>query len=386
MNKEYQMKVLEKIIELHNNGRVKIKIEEIDKRYTQKGQSDVYETLNKILYDLETKGFIQIEQLTKGQIVTSKTIKIFKIQKEKMNELASQCGLKTREQLNEESKEILLMYQNSHCLLQDFIHSSLDDINKNNYVSLISISKDVSILENTLKAIDMITKQKDDILLRDMSQKIFSNSKDLEEILPSIGIALKNAYDNIDDFLREFHVFKNPTGALIKGCGVIYFKHGDRITLRPNAAIELDKEYVNDIDRIEVETVLTVENKTSFYKIFNNPFNGAILFLGGYSNNVNIDLIKKTNAQIRHFGDLDANGFKIARNLERRVGRTVDLYQMDLEILKKYQHYAKTMTDFNRKSLKLMLEDNYYSKEQKELFQYMLDNNVTLEQEIIDAI
>ncbi len=81
-----------------------------------------------------------------------------------------------------------------------------------------------------------------------------------------------------------------------------------------------------------------------------------MIYLGGYHNHSRRNLLmqiyqKLPDAQYYHFGDLDAGGFYILEHLKRKTGIPFQMFQMDIEILKKYEDYAKPLTENDKKRL-----------------------------------
>ena len=143
-----------------------------------------------------------------------------------------------------------------------------------------------------------------------------------------------------------------------------------------------------DIDEIEIlrttkiEKVVTIENLTTYFR-FSEP-DSFIIYLGGYHNTVRRNLLNKIyrvfpEVSYYHFGDMDAGGFEIYRDLCEKTGIPFEMYYMNLDILRKYEKYGKTLTDNDRKRLESMQGQ----EDLQELITYMLEHNVKLEQECI---
>ena len=133
-----------------------------------------------------------------------------------------------------------------------------------------------------------------------------------------------------------------------------------------------------------IQSVLTIENLTTFFR-WNEP-GSLIIYLGGYHNSVRRSLLKAIyeclpTAKYYHFGDIDAGGFEIYRDLCEKTGIPFEMYHMDLDTLVKYQKYGKALTENDRIRLE-KLRNGAMAKE-SELIQYMLEHNVKLEQECI---
>ena len=77
---------------------------------------------------------------------------------------------------------------------------------------------------------------------------------------------------------------------------------------------------------------------------------------------------------------MDAGGFEIYRDLCEKTGIPFEMYHMNLDILREYEKYGKTLTDNDRKRLEAMQGQ----EDLQELIAYMLEHNVKLEQECIE--
>jgi hypothetical protein len=82
-----------------------------------------------------------------------------------------------------------------------------------------------------------------------------------------------------------------------------------------------------------------------------------------------------------HFGDIDAGGLWIHHHLCEVTGINFELFSMSTNELKnkEYASCRHELSDNDRTRLQELKEIKIY----KEVVEYMLDNNVKLEQEII---
>ena len=147
---------------------------------------------------------------------------------------------------------------------------------------------------------------------------------------------------------------------------------------------------------------MTIENLTTFFR-WNEPAT-LMVYLGGYHNTIRRRLLQKIyrafpQAEYRHFGDMDAGGFEIYRDLREKTGIPFEPYRMDTETLNEYRSFARPLTDNDRKRLQKMIAgrdgragDSEVSGEGgdagafaefSELISHMLRGNIKLEQECI---
>ena len=87
---------------------------------------------------------------------------------------------------------------------------------------------------------------------------------------------------------------------------------------------------------VNAESVMTIENKTSFQRLRNGKF--AMMYLGGFANRDQIEFLKKVisdnpNIKYYHFGDIDIGGFLIHKHLCRETSKSFEMYCMGIEQL-----------------------------------------------------
>lgn len=148
----------------------------------------------------------------------------------------------------------------------------------------------------------------------------------------------------------------------------------------------MDARCIERIDCIKLGTTkfMTIENRTSYLRY--SAFDEVIFYLGGYANRFQRDFIKKVyednpDVEYLHFGDIDAGGFWIHYNLCEITGVEFKIFCMSEHELsmKQYEHCLHPLTDNDIVRLQELKEVELYA----DTIQYMLQNNVKLEQEII---
>lgn len=246
-------------------------------------------------------------------------------------------------------------------------------------------NKNVSFLDGVFMGIEALLGQVYDISVREFSIRVYNDSKLFMTLFPVIK-KIMDPEDNLDsvEFLSMYHVCRNSIYALMKGNFLIRFKNGEELRMdAERGSIQVDSTFVRNIESIDAKLCESIENLESFDKHTVTDADGLIVYLGGFSTNVNVELIRKTSCPIIHFGDIDANGFKILHDLQKRVGKDVEMYLMDNSIVEKYREYGKPITEYNRKMFIEMLEASEYSEKEKESFRKSLEYGVTIEQEIV---
>jgi len=190
--------------------------------------------------------------------------------------------------------------------------------------------------------------------------------------------------------LAEYGIYHTPNYVYLKGEVSFTIKDTEFNIGSLKQGIGISGDDLSEIrfcDISSVKRILTIENLTTFFR-WEEP-ESLIIYLGGYHNSIRRTLLKAIYdalpaAEYFHFGDIDAGGFEIYRDLCEKSKIPFQMYRMDLDTLMSYQKYGKELTESDRIRLKKILErtadkaDGFCG-----LIQYMLEHNVKLEQECI---
>lgn len=264
----------------------------------------------------------------------------------------------------------------------------LNILNKRN--NFTSHFKDKGEMINLIKGVEEISLNEEEILLRNFSKKVFGNSKYLEKnqnkfvnLFNEFG---EEEYSSFDEILEEHHIYKNERYTFIKGD--IVFKINNQIINLKDLGFEfsLNSKEIEEMEILSIgnEKVITIENLTTFNYFSNDEY--LKIYLSGFHNKDKENIINKINEFKKmkwfHFGDIDAGGFKIYLNLISKTGIDFSLYLMNKNVLEKHKESCEFLTKNDVKALNNLLSacDN---KEIKETIEYMLKENIKLEQEAI---
>ncbi len=243
-----------------------------------------------------------------------------------------------------------------------------------------------------------ICDNKEEILERELSIELFGDSKMFEReyrrkvitVLKKYGDC-KDIIDNVPDereqehaILAEYNVISNPTYIYFKGEGKILLCNGKCIVLSSNVSLAIDSGTLDLIYKVNVESkrIVTVENLTSFNRV--KADNTLFIYLAGYHNTAKQVFIKKIaddnpNKEWFHFGDIDPDGLYILEHLKRKTYIDFKPLCMSVEELEKYRKYCKSLENNDIKKAKELIKKRCYV----DTLQYMLENDVKLEQEVI---
>ena len=254
------------------------------------------------------------------------------------------------------------------------------------YIELSNI-KDTRRLFEALLSVE---KNRKPCYIREFSIEHFQDSKYFERIKNQVAKIFRrfhSEYDSMDttEILAEYGIYHTPNYVYLKG-DVMVMIDGEPIKLRTlNQGLGISGEDLRKVtfsDLSRIKQVITIENLTTFFR-WHEP-DSLIIYLGGYHNGIRRTLLKKIYQELPrisyyHFGDIDAGGFSILKDLRNKTGIPFQMYHMDIETLKYYERYGKVLTESDRMRLKEMEKD----EELQEVVSYMLLHNVKLEQECV---
>lgn len=252
--------------------------------------------------------------------------------------------------------------------------------------------------EKIITLLNCILKNKNEILERELSISVLSNSKTWEEKYKKkiLKILRQNErfaslVENCEDekeadkvILEECNIFSNPSYIYFKGSGTITFENGNSIKIFSDIPLALSSAAISKITAFEIvdKKIMTVENLTSFNRI--KKTNTFFIFLSGYHNSAKQAFLSKifrqnSNKEYYHFGDIDPDGFFILDNLRSKTQIDFKAYKMGMAELQKYSSYTRPLEENDLRKADSLIAKGKYT----EILDYMLKHNVKLEQEII---
>lgn len=288
----------------------------------------------------------------------------------------------------ERLKSYILSLNSESLTIKNYLNDILAKINKKDSLSIYFKSLDE--LKTIIKGIKEIEGNHEEILLRNFSKRIFSDSKYLENNIDKY-IKIFNKYgdyyfESKEEFLENFNIFLNPSYSFIKN-GLVFKINNQIIDLNKlNHEFSLSEEEIDELEIIDLSLskVITIENLTTFNYFDKKDY--LVIYLSGFSNKSKVKLLKKLNGfkklSFYHFGDIDCGGIEIFINLSKKVGVSFSPYLMDIDTLERYKSFALNLTENDKKRLNYIKEDKNYLLFNN-LISYMLLNNIKLEQEAI---
>ena len=249
-------------------------------------------------------------------------------------------------------------------------------------VSRPGVTPDLQHMEDVLRMLSFLEKNDRTLYVREASMLVYGDSKYFEE---KTMTEVCRVLDGTDTGLARYHVFPGEQEIRIKGAWKISFSGETLNVAAISGGVSLSSRCFPGIRAIECGSeVMTVENKTSYERM---PEDGrAYLYLGGFATDEQVSFIKMTasgnpSAHFSHFGDIDAGGFFIHRNLCERTGISFQIYRMGIGELEDqaFANCLHPLTENDRDRLTGLVDDERY----REVVRYMLEKNVKLEQEIV---
>ena len=369
-----------------------IKPSDVFKDY-EKDSADInqIEDFEKQCRYLESENFIHIDR--KYERITKITAESSDENWNKIRRILGVKDKKTRQQ-----EEILFyskIYESPSChqIVKDFCKTQSERLEKGKNAEF-SLEE----ARNILQLLTFILENKNEILERELSISVLSDSKKWENyyrnkvlrILKKSGYfesLIENCADEKEEnkvILEECNVFSNPSYIYFKGNGKITFQNGNIIPIVPETPLALSSTSIKDIAAFKIKDtkIMTVENLTSFNRI--KEADTFYIFLSGYHNSAKQNFIKKIHSQnpekeYLHFGDIDPDGFYILQNLRTKTNINFAPYKMGITQLEKYSSCAKPLEQNDQKKARALKEKNLFP----EIIDCMLKTNQKLEQEII---
>lgn len=365
--------------------RIIVKNDKVFDDYWAKDSYKFRPELDQAVYFLQNKGLVTCEIDNATDLLKYVTLRddhideAFKFAKRK----------KKSDVLEEENSIIENFFSNAKdfSVLKEYCKKLLDlNSRRESHKSYYSDKDDLSF---KCKLIQGIENNSEEILLRNFSKKLFSDSKIVERnasyVLKIFNEFGSEEFTSFSDLCESYGIVKNKGYAYIKN-GLRFIINKQEIDLDSlGTEFSLSDEAIEKMEILGISKtkVITIENLTTFH-YFNNP-EFIVIYLGGYHNSVKRKLIEKIHSfssslEWFHFGDIDWGGINIFIDLINKTGIDFKPYLMTIDMLKKYKDECQRLTLNDVHKLKHLLnEDNMFS----DLIRYMIDNKVKLEQESI---
>ena len=396
---QYDRKIINQLLDTYENsllstGENKRTIQ-IEFRFTKTSippyfdeSSSEYENVHSSMKELERKKLIRIIWKDNKQ---DYLIHKVRLKTDCIEEAYQNVGRRPKRGLEEENVALLHKYLDEEApVTVAFVNYLLGRLQKHRSVKEYLDLEDRKETERFLRACVLVEQNREPCYLREFSIIHFQDSKYFEQIESRIAKVFRHfseEYGEMDSFdlLAEYGIYRTPNYVYFKGNAVISIGEAtvDLSLLKQGIGISgEDFPRIRFSDLSRVKKVITIENLTSFFRYCEED--SLMIYLGGYHNRIRrtlLNMIYETipYANYYHFGDMDAGGFSILMDLRKKTGIPFMSYHMDLDTLKEYRQYAKRLNESDRNRLeKIRIE-----KEFSEVIDFMLEENIKLEQECI---
>lgn len=351
----------------------------------EKYRNDTSGTLDIVIERIKRDGFANVILTRDGQFQCL----VLNLEKDSISNLYKKLG---RIDPNDLINDFIVEFENQKNgsdIIKSFSIKMIELLNDKKLSSVHQYVQSLDEIKDICKAINAMSVLENDVQERIFCAKLFSDSKGFNELRSRISKIIRDfsnePFDDEEDVIAGMGVIKNTAYAFVKGDMSLKIndetidlrKYGEPLALSDSAIENLE------VTSINANKLFTVENLTSF-DVFNEK-DSIVLYLGGFHNRVKRNLIEKIykkspSLTFYHYGDIDAGGFYILNHLRNKTHINFVPYKMGIEELIKYRNNCKKLTKNDRKRLIAMLDNPDFS-DFKDTIQYMLNENIKLEQE-----
>ncbi len=265
-------------------------------------------------------------------------------------------------------------------------------------------TEDVKLNSDILKAIHEISMIQNEVLERVFSSQVFGDSKYFERELRGkvVSILKEISKEEIsketadDEILNRYGVVKYPE--VMEFCGKVSLITNDEKVVDYSTQIfgaYINSWLVEDTKQVmlnEIERVLFIENKANYISYIQHHYDEKelVIYHGGFYSPVKRLWFEKIHEaagseKIRffHWSDIDYGGFQLFCRLRDNIIPELRPLYMDKQTLEKYKNQAKPIeSDEYCKKLQGLLENSSYNCF-FDVIEFMLENKIKLEQEIL---
>ncbi|AMC92972.1 hypothetical protein AOC36_02935 [Erysipelothrix larvae] len=365
----------------NRNIAIKIKMVNYDEEYYDSRAFKRYQAYQDTFNLLTSLDFVSVE--SEGEYVLSIMLNLNKI--DAIYEWLGRTNIKV---FRQERLEILRNH-NTHRELAPVCTFLIE--REMSFKSNKQYFKDAHELKEILKAIAYLETQRDfECTLRQASQIIYGNTKRLEALQGKVSKLLRAVEPTLEgqtdqSIFELYGIVRNPTYIYLKGSMNLTIKNQVIQLGTLGGSLGFSSDLLQDLS-ISGEGpryLITVENLDTFHKI--QPTQGVIVYLGGFHNAAKRSFLQRIythspNIHYYHFGDIDAGGFSIFQDLIKKTTIPFEPMLMDVECLHTYHNFTRPLTQNDKTALEAMRNTSFCA-----VIDYMLRENVKLEQEIVDA-
>ncbi|MBQ2882902.1 MAG: DUF2399 domain-containing protein [Alphaproteobacteria bacterium] len=395
-SKEYKKEIIDGLLKKYNiryaknittNRRIILKPTEVYKDYA-KNNADISEKqgINEAVSVLTDMGFITADYLK-----FSDDIEKIYLSEEKLDAiyeyLKEEYSVIPQSTISKRVHEIVEKYICTGEIVNKYCESILAQIEDPRCILV------PEQIEANLKMFSFLEKNKEHLYVREASVLVYGDSKwfennNYEEVCTFMRTAtgrIREEGERNDAILSFFYVTPAEQEIFINGNWRIEWEQYVLDVSKFQGGIAIASSDVQSIKNVRVnsESIMTIENKTSFQRL--KDVDLAMMYLGGFANRHQIEFLKKVisdnpNVRYYHFGDIDVGGFLIHKHLCRETAKKFELYCMGIQQLcdMRFRHCLRELKDNDMSRIGALMDEPYY-----DVIKYMQEHNVKLEQEIV---
>jgi hypothetical protein len=232
---------------------------------------------------------------------------------------------------------------------------------------------------------------------RALSINLYNDSKRIDELERLFSRILNRAKRNSIYIPDLSFVSRSFPEVLVSGRIIMHFnKQIDPLITSTGIIIGLSLESITRIRNISVvpsgkktskPTVLTIENKETFYTLASRKKYSCLLFTGGYPNRAVISLIKALSSagfDFFHAGDIDPDGILILQELQKNTNKPISPVGMNADTFNKYRRHGIELKQSAINNIRL-IKDNIRSINGIQDLLFLIESTgLGIEQEYID--
>lgn len=396
---DYKEKLLKALVEKYRNSKkdrgenkinrtTKISPQKLYKKYNANdGDMEEIECLNQAVKECSQQGFVTYEKVRfsyeiKEIILNDEAVEAIETY------LKQNYHFITKRDKIEFINKLIHTYEGHSVIVNEVCQELRKKVEQH------QIPKNYLVYEDLLKALAFIETNKETLFLREASMLIYGSSKYLEEnMLHDLCKTIRH-YCNFpcsenemeDEILNNYNIKKEPQRICLKGNCIIQTSEGNIDVSLFKDGIEFSSDELTKINKVILRDnrLLTIENKTAYHRYHTSGT--TVFYLGGYMTRFQRDflcLINVCNQDIvfEHFGDIDAGGFLIFEHLCAMTQIKFTPFCMGVEQLsdENYKNCLQELTGNDIAKLQNLQKKKIF----QEQVEYMLQNNVKLEQEIV---
>jgi hypothetical protein len=162
---------------------------------------------------------------------------------------------------------------------------------------------------------------------------------------------------------------------------------GEMIGLSLKTITEIEKiSVINDIEIIK-PTVLTIENKETFYALTPCKKYSCLLYTGGYPNRavtVLLRILSNSGFNFFHAGDVDPDGILILQELKKIIEKPITPICMDAYTFNKYSKHGRKLNRSMLNNIRLINDEIRSVEGIEDMLKLIESTGLGIEQELID--